>query len=65
MNINAYQWVLLAYPDLSKSFDVYTDAGHSQLGAAICQNDKPIAFYDPVNCILNKKHGILPLKVNF
>jgi RNase H-like domain found in reverse transcriptase len=37
--------MLLAYPDFSKPFDVYTDAGHSQLGAAICQNDKLIAFY--------------------
>jgi RNase H-like domain found in reverse transcriptase len=37
--------MLLAYPDFSKPFDVYTEANHSQLGAAICQNDKPIAFY--------------------
>jgi RNase H-like domain found in reverse transcriptase len=36
---------LLAYPYFSKPFDVYTDSGHSQLGAAICQNDKPISFY--------------------
>jgi enoyl reductase-like protein len=36
---------LLAYPDFFKPFDVYTDASHSQLGAAICQNDKLIAFY--------------------
>jgi RNase H-like domain found in reverse transcriptase len=26
-------------------FDGYTDASHSQLGSAICQNEKPIAFY--------------------
>ena len=37
--------MLLAYPDFSKPFDVYTDASHSQLGAKICQNDKSIAFY--------------------
>jgi RNase H-like domain found in reverse transcriptase len=36
---------LLAYPDFSKPFDAYTDKSHSQLGAAICQNDKPMAFY--------------------
>jgi RNase H-like domain found in reverse transcriptase len=42
--------MLLAYPDFSKPFDVYTDASHSQLCAAICQNDKPIAFY---SCKLN------------
>ena len=44
------QETLLAYPDFFKPFDVYTDARHSQLGAAICQNDKPIAFY---SCKLN------------
>jgi RNase H-like domain found in reverse transcriptase len=37
--------MLLAYPDFSKPFNVYTDASHSQLGASICQNNKPIAFY--------------------
>jgi RNase H-like domain found in reverse transcriptase len=42
--------MLLVYPDLFKPFDVYTDASHSQLGAAICQNDKLIAFY---SCKLN------------
>jgi RNase H-like domain found in reverse transcriptase len=42
--------MLLAYPDFFKPFDVYTDASRSQLGAAICQNDKLIAFY---SCKLN------------
>ena len=39
------QDVLLAYPDFSKPFDIHTDASHSQLGAAISQDGKPIAFY--------------------
>jgi RNase H-like domain found in reverse transcriptase len=42
--------MLLVYPDISKPFDVYTEASHSQLGAAICQNEKLIAFY---SCKLN------------
>jgi RNase H-like domain found in reverse transcriptase len=42
--------MLLAYPDFFKPFDVYTDASRSQLGAAICQNDKLIALY---SCKLN------------
>jgi len=37
--------VLLAYPDFSKKFVIHTDASHTQLGAVISQNGKPIAFY--------------------
>jgi len=36
---------LLAYPDFNKPFVVHTDASHTQLGAVISQDDKPIAFY--------------------
>lgn len=36
---------LLAYPNFNKHFDVFTDASKTQLGAVICQDDKPIAFY--------------------
>ena len=34
-----------AYPDYSIPFHVYTDASDFQLGAAIIQKDKPIAYY--------------------
>jgi len=37
--------VLLAYPDFTKPFEIYTDASHKQLGAVIAQNNQPIAFY--------------------
>jgi hypothetical protein len=37
--------VLLAYPDFSKPFTIHTDASHTQLGAVISQDEKPIAFY--------------------
>ena len=37
--------VMLAYPDFNKPFVIHTDASHYQLGAAISQNGKPIAFY--------------------
>ncbi len=36
---------LLAYPDFSKPFVIHTDVSHTQLGAVISQNDKPITFY--------------------
>ena len=37
--------VLLAYPDFDKEFVIHTDASHTQLGAVISQDGKPIAFY--------------------
>jgi transposase InsO family protein len=39
------QEVLLAFPNFSKPFHVYTDASDNQLGAVIMQEDKPLAFY--------------------
>ncbi len=36
---------LLAYPDFNKPFDIHTDASHTQLGAVVSQDNKPIAFY--------------------
>ena len=36
---------LLSYPDFNQPFEIHTDASHTQLGAVISQNNKPIAFY--------------------
>ena len=37
--------VILAYPDFTKTFEIYTDASKYQIGAVITQENKPIAFY--------------------
>ena len=36
---------LLSYPDFNKPFEIHTDTNHTQLGAVISQNNKPIAVY--------------------
>ena len=36
---------LLIYPDFNEHFDIHTDASDFQLGSAISQNGKPIAFH--------------------
>ena len=37
--------VMLAYPDFSKPFQIYTDISKGQLRAVITQDNKPIAFF--------------------
>ncbi len=37
--------VMLTHPDFSKAFDIHTDASKYQLGAAILQGGRPMAFY--------------------
>ena len=37
--------VVLAYPDYSKTFEVYTDASSTQLGSVITQSNRPLAFF--------------------
>jgi hypothetical protein len=37
--------VVLAYPDFSKPYNIYTDTSITQLGAVITQDNRPIAFF--------------------
>ena len=37
--------VVLAYPDYSQGFEVYTDSSKYQLGAVIMQKNRPLMFF--------------------
>jgi hypothetical protein len=37
--------VVLAYPDFTKPFDIYTNASTKQLGVVITQDNRLIAFF--------------------
>ncbi len=41
------KYVVLAYPDYSKVFEIYTDACSKLLGTVITQNNRPLAFFSP------------------
>jgi hypothetical protein len=45
INANIAKEVVLAYPDYSKVFEIYTNASSKQLGAVITQENRPIAFF--------------------
>ncbi len=42
--------VVLAYPDYSKVFKIYTDASSKQLGVVITQGNRPIVFFSRKLC---------------
>ncbi len=37
--------VVLAHPDYSQGFEIYTDSSKFQLGAIITQNNRPLLFF--------------------
>ena len=55
--------VLLAYPNYSEIFEIYTDASTYQLGAVITQNGKPIAFFSRKLSTTQQKYSITELEL--
>jgi len=55
--------VVLAYPDFTKSFDIYTDASTKQLGSVITQDNRPIAFFSWKRSDAQSKYTITELEL--
>ncbi len=55
--------VLLAYPDYSILFEIYTNASSRQLGAVITQNGRPIAYFSRKLTITQMKYSVTELEL--
>ncbi len=55
--------VVLAYPDYSKVFEIYTDASNKQLGAVITQENRPIAFFSQKLSTTQHKYSITEIEL--
>jgi hypothetical protein len=51
--------VVLAYPDFSKVFEIYTDASSKQLGAVITQDNRPVAFFSRKPSPAQRKYSVI------
>jgi len=55
--------VVLAYPDFTKSYDIYTDASTKQLGSVITQDNRPIAFFSRKLSGVQSKYSVTKLEL--
>ena len=54
--------VVLAYPDFTKPFEIYTDTSTMQLGAVITQDNRPIAFFSRKLSETQTKYSVTEIK---
>lgn len=55
--------VILAYPDFTKKFVIYTDASTRQLGGVITQDNRPIAFFSRKLTKAQEKYTVTELEL--
>ncbi len=55
--------VVLAYPDYSKVFEIYTNVSSKQLGAVITQENRPIAFFSQKLSATQHKYSITKIEL--
>jgi hypothetical protein len=54
---------VLAYPDFSKTFEIYTDASSTQLGAVITQDNRPIEFFNRKLSETQQKYIVMEIEL--
>jgi hypothetical protein len=54
---------VLAYPDFSKPFEIYTDASSTQLGAVITQDNRPVAFFSRKLSKMQQKYSVTEIEL--
>jgi hypothetical protein len=55
--------IVLAYPDYSEVFEIYTDASSKQLGAVITHKNRPIAFFSWKLFVAQCKYSVTKIEL--
>eukprot|EP00804_Cyclotella_cryptica_P030958 CCRYP_018811-RA/>CCRYP_018811-RA protein AED:0.25 eAED:0.25 QI:0/0/0/1/0/0/2/0/252 len=55
--------VVLAYPNYSREFEIYTDASPKQLGSVITQGNRPLAFFSRKLSTAQQKYSVTKLEL--
>eukprot|EP00804_Cyclotella_cryptica_P014040 CCRYP_002518-RA/>CCRYP_002518-RA protein AED:0.39 eAED:0.39 QI:0/0/0/1/0/0/2/0/150 len=55
--------VVLAYPDFSKEFEIYTDASSKQLGSVVTQGNRPLVFFSRKLSVTQQKYSVTEIEL--